>query len=287
MMAIVALIAAAVFACGDSDDDASTMGSGGSSADGGGGNATGGGTGRGRGTVTLSNGSNQHSYSAVFSATQDGAPPCTSTPEGACNILVCGTDGSGGAGGMPEPPTPPHAGDVTISVGGTTLTLTPDADGAYTAGVGTGSLLMGGETITVAAAGDTVPAFTGDVTAPSVVTVTEPDFDMMGAVTIDRAADLNVVWTDGATGDVFVVVSATGPMYTQVGCTFPASAGAGTVPAATLSALPSSPNGIFAVSANGSAEVTAGDFDVSLQVNQAASADSGPTGNASGTAVIN
>jgi hypothetical protein len=130
---------------------------------------------------------------------------------------------------------------ITISGGAVqpSITLTPNANAQYQTDLVTGDLLfVGGETLTFSAQGGDAPAFEADLVAPSFITVTQPVFTG-AAFAITLGDDLEVAWTGGDEGVVSVfLVRALGPgEANKVECTFPASAGAGTVPATALEVL--------------------------------------------------
>jgi hypothetical protein len=129
------------------------------------------------------------------------------------------------------------AGNVTITAG-KTLVLMPAA--SYIDN-GQGLLWTGGQDVGVKVDGASMgaPAFQDTLKAPSFVTVTAPTFVANQPIVADRTQPLAVAWTGGSVGDVRVtLVSATAGVSTVVVCTFPSSAGSGTVPVSSLGKLP-------------------------------------------------
>jgi hypothetical protein len=100
------------------------------------------------------------------------------------------------------------------------------------------TLWDGSQTITIAAAGDSIPAFSSTLHSPTAVTVTAPLPASNGSYTVNRASDLIVSWSGGNAGDLLIVEVAAG-VFGTLTCAFDATLGTGTIPSSTLSALPS------------------------------------------------
>ncbi|RLB53072.1 MAG: hypothetical protein DRJ42_12930 [Deltaproteobacteria bacterium] len=210
----------------------------------------------GRGTVHLLQTPNPvmatHTMSAVFT-TVGTSDVCTVTDLSPCIMTEClfapppSTDGGTPDAGMVDAGTPsfPSAGMITTTGGMVDVSVTPAANGLYPTTNGVGLVFDGGETLTMTAAGEGIPAFNGNVPAPYSVTVSEPTF-MSPPLSIDRGADLTVTWTSVETepGIVAVVLTGsgafmvTGTRSVTLACTFPGADGTGSILASHLANLP-------------------------------------------------
>lgn len=211
-----------------------------------------------------------HSASAAFvraypTASASGA--CTSTTSGDCVLYRCPIASSAADAGAADPGAAnsgASAGAIVVSGGTSAVRLVPSG-GSYAAVTAQTKLWNGGESLTITADGAEVPAFTLRATAPSFVTVTTPVFPAAGgSVVVARSGAFAVSWTGGSAGSVSANVGAvTATTSTSITCTFPASSGAGSVPASLLAELPSSPTSAY-VSITGAASATAvvGGWDV-------------------------
>jgi len=169
---------------------------------------------------------------------------------GACKVQQCMTTAPAGA---------QSAGTITITGAMKPLSLVPGADMAYAQQTSQTTLFGGGEMITFAAAGATVPAFSITVTTPGKATITAPAKPAVGAVlVVNRAQDFTVSWTGGGSGTVQVYLSDSAK---SLFCRFPASAGSGKVPASALGMLAPG-SGAFAMASIGEATKTAGEWGI-------------------------
>lgn len=243
-----------------------TAGAGGGAAGGAGAGAGGGAGGAGAGpdpaggfVAVSSSGGAMPGYQAFAGFGSGGA--CASQVVGPCILSTC-----------TSPPTPADAGVITITGGAEAVTLTPQA-GTYPPAEGMRALWTGGEVLRFSAAGGTVPAFSGTVTAPpQVVVSTLGDAAWpTAAVPLPRSAPLVIRWSTGAMTDVLVYVDT---QQGGVGCAFPASAGTGTVPAEALAALPAGA-AFLSVSTIAGDTVTAGAFAIDLELQTAATTQTG------------
>jgi hypothetical protein len=183
-------------------------------------------------TVTI-NATDYSSSSANASFWQANGPlpqgGCTTTSSGACTLTECppaNTDA-----GTPQPVTPPTAGNITISGGKRTVTLSPKADGSYPTEVDSmKALYAGGETLTVSAAGAQVPAFSTTLTAPARIKVST-----MPPTSITRSAGFPIAWSGGNTGEVTLGLYAGTSWIT---CSAPATSGSAVIPGTLLGKLP-------------------------------------------------
>lgn len=197
-------------------------------------------------------------------------PTCQSEVAGDCTSYVCGPAPAQDAGPTVDAgKLAENAGVITISgakiPAGTTLT--PGATGAY-APLTRSDLdaWAGGETIKVSAAGGSVPAFTGDVVAPSPASsLTSPVLAAAPAKTeIERGRPLPVTWSGATAGTIgFTLAATSGGGSVTVQCRFDASKGAGSVPASLLAKLPAS-DGSLGTSITSNTLVKAGSYNVSL-----------------------
>ncbi len=211
---------------------------------------------------------------AAFSTIVSSGPPnsgtsCTTQTVGSCTSSRCVTVDAGTPVDAGFTLTQDSAGVITIA--GTKLdggvTLVPSADNTYAALSATSRLSAVGDTLTVSAAGATVPAFSGKtVVTPASVTVTAPGCAASNCGSIPRNAPLLVTWTGGTVGTVTVsAFVGVGAETSIVQCSYDASAGTGTVPTAALGTLPAG-MGSFSVSVANKTTFTAGSYDVSLAV---------------------
>jgi len=281
---LVSLLALA--ACGDDGGSTGADGAGGSSAEGGaastgtsatGGSGTGGGApidAKGYGSV----GVYSHAYTAsgmpvlvsgayaAFTAPMEGVgyADCTSKQEGDCALYDCVPTGV-----TPPPPQYLDAGTITFEGALRPIALQPQPGTQYTSeSSSTAALFTGGETITakIAGAGD-LPAHEATLTAPAAVALVSPDLDE--PVTIDRNGPLALAWSGGGAGRVRVAVAVTFlegsdiKRTANLTCSFPASAGAGSVPASLLGAMPATTPtdyGSISVDVTSETSVVAGDY---------------------------
>ncbi|MBW2460228.1 MAG: hypothetical protein JRH11_01195 [Deltaproteobacteria bacterium] len=234
-----------------------------------------------------------HTMSATFTAT-GGTEGCTITDLSPCVMTECifapppVSDGGTPDAGMVDagPPSFPSAGVITTTGGAVDVSVTPEADGNYPITSGVGLVFNGGETLTMTAAGDAVPAFSGNVPAPYAITVSAPSF-MSPPLSIDRTMDFTVTWTsvEAEPGVVTVVLNGSGP-YMVTGartvsllCTFPGADGTGTILASHLANLPTSilggPDGSLAIATSNLQRITASGWTVDLTASLIATSDTG------------
>jgi hypothetical protein len=156
-------------------------------------------------------------------ATVEPSRPCTSETIQACTIKTC-----------PSPADAPDAleasaGTIVISGGTEPVVMKPAAllSGGYDVTDGFGARLVDGQTVTVAADGGDVPAFSGVAAkVPTGITV-GGDFSL-----IDTSQDLHIFWGGGgADGKVVARFSSDdSTTVTTATCEFDGLAGEGTVP---------------------------------------------------------
>ncbi len=192
--------------------------------------------------------------------------PCTKSTAGACVLFSCAGEGAS--------PTWLSAGTITVTGGAFPFAMTPSSGGYGAAGEMLGALWSGGETLTVAAPGDVVPAFSTTILAPtSKIALTEPQpssFDDSGIPSVDvsRLSDFVVQWTGAQSGQVDVGLSgyAAGDGGAQVPalleCLFDGPSGSGTVPSALLQQVPPGPGWTLRIDPIGESFVDAGSYAV-------------------------
>jgi hypothetical protein len=183
--------------------------------------------------------SDTYTGSAGFYAIGDGgsgpSSGCAGTQSGSCCYLP---PASADAGTGPTP-TAVSAGAITIKDGTTSIgTLTPNGT-TYTAVTNpptTAFTWVPGDTLAISAAGDTVAAFSGSVTAVDLFAGVNPTLSEITATNINRSSDFTISWT-AKTGSIVVSLSATKGLSTpdgSISCTAASDTGTMTVPAALL-----------------------------------------------------
>ena len=151
------------------------------------------------------------------------------------------------------------AGTITVTRNADVVTLVPDGTNTYAASLRQGLIYKGGDALAVAAAGATVPAFSGNVSFPAAIAVTDPT--VFPAKVKDGFA---VAWT-GA-GAVRVQLAQGGNV--RITCDF-TSGTSGMVPAAALSDLvPGNQQAMqitLLIGTHAATALTAGDFDITVE----------------------
>ena len=260
---------------GAGGSSAGGSGAGGSSAAGGAGPTSGGYIGITQ--VSFGTGStagDQYSAEAVFIPTVTPIaldPGCTRSQDGDCSLLICPPSGAGGAGGADgaggSPPMT-DAGVITITGGSKTVTLVP-ANGAYAVVSDNTLLFHGGETLTLSAVGNVVPAFTGILTAPDSPTLTAPALPpvLSSPLVIPRSQPLQFSWSMPANDTILVVINSGDSASTgtgRVACNFAGSKGSAAIPAADLQMLPAGA-GNLGVQAFDMQMITAGSYGIGFE----------------------
>lgn len=210
-----------------------------------------------------------YSFAAGFSRGEiDGSgSACDIHEDGPCRVTDCTTQPSDAG-----TPTYETVGAGTIQVLGANqpLSLTPDSGGSYTAITGQERLWSGGETLTVSASGGEVPAFQETLFAATPVTLSSPSLPAPGTpMTLSTSGPLHVAWSGGMGGTVTAMLtrSITGATTRSVMlmCTFPATDGAGTVPASAMAAIPAGPDGTFQVLGGDTKTIEPSGWTITLQ----------------------
>jgi hypothetical protein len=188
--------------------------------------------------------------SVAFGTDTEGPGSCVVESVAGCELQTCVI-------GTPAPPAP-TAGAVTITSPDGDFLYTPDDQGAYpTAPAVTWNP---GDTVSVAATGDSIAAFTASVTGPaSITSVSAPEFN--GGVVVPRDQPLAFAW-DGADAGVNAVVRCEAETLYQLRCVFPAGVMSSAVPAEALGRLPACPAaGLFLLTEDRTV-VSAGDLTI-------------------------
>jgi hypothetical protein len=180
---------------------------------------------------------------------------CTNTMHiGPCDLASC----------VSTPPPSVSAGTIMITGAAQAITMLPKANQTYDTFMTADPLFSGGESITFAAAGADVPAFTKSIVAPAKATITSPakPSSTSPLLVINRSQDFTVSWTGGGSGLVQVALNSA-QADQRLFCRFEASAGTGKVPTAALSMLQAE-NGGFAMASIAQTVHEAGDYAVDV-----------------------
>jgi hypothetical protein len=183
-----------------------------------------------------------------------GAFCTTSQTIGACEIATC----------PQATPAAVSAGTITITGAAQAITLTPTAENAYNTFMVATPLFNGGESITFAAAGATVPGFMKSNTTPTKATITAPTKPSSSSpyLMMSRSSDFTVSWTGGGTGQLQVALNSI-QGDARVFCRFEASAGTAKIPSAALMTLEAGNIG-FAMASIARTTETAGEWGVEV-----------------------
>jgi len=197
-------------------------------------------------------------FAAEFSYPSEPCPQPTPYGDGACVVRQACTRNAYDGGPIVQ--SAPFANAGTLTITGTTSGTTPvtrSIEGSYGA-KNAGPIFVPGATLGVAASGAVFPAFARQtITGPAIITLVAPQ----QPYAISTTADLAVAWTGGEPGaQVIFQVGGSGPG--EVDCTFDASVGHGTVPAAALRTL--SGMGWIGFGQLASTTFTAGGYPVQL-----------------------
>jgi hypothetical protein len=155
-------------------------------------------------TKTGTSTSTTYSASAGFYATPDGGvnTSCSGTTYGSCCYVP--------AGSITGSSTTVSAGGITIKDGTATIaTLTPTGTTYSTVTNPTTTALtwMPGDSISVAAAGDTVDAFSGSVTAAALFADVNPTLSYITPTHVPRNADFQPTWTTSSGTNITLSLS--------------------------------------------------------------------------------
>lgn len=172
---------------------------------------------------------------AVFGATK---PPseATCTQEavaGGCIALTCPHGGA-------AIPAGPAAGGITAKSSGGTLTTTANGAGSYDVAQYAQALWSPQAALAFSAVGGATPAFAETFCGPTALAISKPVGAPGATLIIDRSSDLALQWTASNVGEmqfVFRDDTSVAANSVEVQCSFPASAGQGTVSQAALAKI--------------------------------------------------
>jgi hypothetical protein len=201
---------------------------------------------------------------------------CRREVAGACSVLLCDY----ADGGAATPPTGPIVSAGPITVGGTTpsFSLTYDMStmkyGAAPAVPTDKPLYADGATVTFAAAGAEVPAFSDSLVTPTTFAITSPSL-AGGTLSIDTSKDLVFTWSGAAAGNLALNIRTTttsagvAAAVSFVSCQFKASARTATIPTSQLQKLTKTggnTTAIIGTDLSSTKEIVAGGYMIHLAV---------------------
>jgi hypothetical protein len=199
--------------------------------------------------------------------TTDGKPgPCSIGMLSGCTVRFCPAGDAGG--GMAT--SIAAAGMGTATLGGGAAPITFETNGTTFVE----STWLGGESLSVQATGNVVPAFNVMLTAPPRAKMLTPKPTTTGTMPLMRSAGLPITWQPVTPGDLKIELSTPTKSYSAV-CTVAGTAGAYTVPPAALMFFPSAQVALSA-SVVTQAHTTAGTWPVDVI---ASSPTTDPAGN--------
>lgn len=161
---------------------------------------------------------------------------CSTKDVGSCRISKCNASDAGIAENVGT-----HfvsAGVLSISGANKPISLEPRDAGGYLMYSASyqGRLWDGGETLSLAATGAEVPAFSGkSIVAPDTLVLTSHDSTTV--YDVDRTGTLNLAWLGGTSGTVSVDILVDTAVFFAIACTFPASAGSASLGPEVLAEL--------------------------------------------------
>jgi hypothetical protein len=206
-----------------------------------------------------------YSGSASFTevdSSGDGSGSCETTEEGSCSVQVCDKNQDGGGDTMFR-----SAGEITISGGAQEITMTKDGDSYSTQG--TGEVWNNSHTLTVEAAGDVVPMFSGEISPAANTTLNSPDTPgaTEGPWTVDTTSDITVEWdtTDIDSGQ-FAVQLANGndSQSSVLDCSWDATSGSETIPSSLLGEMVTGEGGNYSFGVGAETSVTEGEWNIEI-----------------------
>jgi hypothetical protein len=134
--------------------------------------------------------------------------------------------------------TPVGAGTLTLMTPGGGMVPMPYNTPSGTYGTTLVPPWSGGESYTIVATGDVVPAFSLAIMAPARPTMQSPPRSDAGP-TVDRSAGVTVTWTAATPGTMTIEIDADlTDAFLFMSCDAPASAGSYHVPPSALAAIP-------------------------------------------------
>lgn len=181
------------------------------------------------------------------------------------------------------------AGKLTITGGLDSIEIAPGTDGTYEAKTSTATALWkGGEKLTAKVEGAGVPAFEGTLTAPGLLAISMPSLSPVDAgdnlLSVNRAADLHVMWSGSSSGTVVIYFATTSASEVRtLTCRFSPAAGSGHITKEALATLIPG-DGFFDMYVEEQVKPTVKDWDVSFTVST--STNDGAGASMTGTARV-
>jgi hypothetical protein len=278
---VLFVVAASIFGCGSDDSESKSTGGAGGAAgsDAGTGGAAGGAAGAAAGGTAGSDAAAPVTdnmlflSSGVFGGTQntnllflsfdaDPGQRCHTQKVDGCFVIDCGDS----LGALPPGV---NAGKVTLANGATVIhTLSPDPDtGTYPSVNTDGAKWATGDTVTLAASGSEVPAFSENLTAPAAVGVGGD----AGALTdIDIANDLVVTWSpfNGGVSVTASQVPPNEPVYKsrRFLCEVDGALGTFTVTKKVLAVLVPGQTAVLSIGGSATRDITPGGYAIHLHL---------------------
>jgi hypothetical protein len=201
------------------------------------------------------------SFGAGF-ARPTGGSVCTLNRVAPCDVFEC-TTSTVDAGAL----TYASAGDVSITGGTQSVTVSPGSNGSYTFKNTTTVLWNGGETLTMRASGGEVPAFSGTVRAPTTATITVPSAPPAGQSLVINRASFGISWSGGSGSMVYLQLgrSSSSTQSVMLQCVFDGSAGSASIPPAAMAYITPGSSGYLAAYTRNTTPVIAGSWAITLQ----------------------
>lgn len=208
---------------------------------------------------------------ATFSSYDGGqSGPCSVMPVGGCRLRSCPRDTD--MGGIARGPlrTNVGAGMVTLTGPAGMMPLAAGSDGSYSLSLGTDKPWSGGESFTISATGDVVPAFTATLLAPSRPRMLTPARPAMNGPnpTATRSAGLPITWSAASPGTMTITIATdTATSFLDLLCDTATSSGSYTVAPEALAALPADgTDTTLTANVSNSSTTMAGDWPITFTI---------------------
>lgn len=224
-----------------------------------------------KGTIVVSSGTYTLGANTVTSATAGASfasvsgattPTCSAPLTFGPCLVIGGCTGTVMIGTS----TAASAGQVTITGGTPTVMIAPNASNQYAGFSQSSPLWTTATTLTVSAAGATVPAFSTMLTAPAQPDFTTPTFPASTSLTIDRSTDFHVAWTGGNGGTVTLQLQTNTAQAEFVRCIYDSSSNSATIPTAALQQVQAGATGNLAMSVTSTAQLVQGGWTIAITV---------------------
>jgi len=181
--------------------------------------------------ITPDSTQNLYSSASVLFALPIERPNCTTQTFGDCRVTLCDP--------TTDLPTKADAGEITVNFADKlSLQMLPTPEGYYADQTGP-PVASPGDSISIHATGDEIPAFSASITQPEALRVTAPVAapDAYGWLTARSDTDLELTFTGGAAG-VWLGADSHGSYTTggsfSVQCSFASQAGTALIPKGAL-----------------------------------------------------